>query len=88
MFESPYKILGVSEGASLEECKKAMRRLSRKYHPDLGGDANMFVKINKAYESIKSGEYEKQKSMSTFVPKQTMGCSFVDLFTIRAVPAN
>lgn len=35
-----YKALGVSEDASESDIKKAYRKLSRKYHPDLNpGDA-------------------------------------------------
>ena len=32
--KNPYEVLGIREGASSEEIKKAYRRLSRKYHPD------------------------------------------------------
>ena len=36
-----YKILGVSRDESLENIKKAYRRLARKYHPDVNpGDKN------------------------------------------------
>ena len=30
----PYAVLGLQNGASEEEVKKAYRKLSRKYHPD------------------------------------------------------
>ena len=52
----PYSILGVKTGASLEECKKAYRSLSRKYHPDNpNGNAEKFDELHKAYESIQNG---------------------------------
>jgi len=55
----PYKILGVSPGASEEDITKAYRRLAKKYHPDLNpGDpvaAKKMSEINSAYEQIKNG---------------------------------
>lgn len=55
-FKDYYKILGVGKGASVDEIKKAYRKLARKYHPDVsGGDkANeeKFKEINEAYEVL------------------------------------
>ena len=31
----PYEVLGVSKDASADEIKRAYRKLSKKYHPDL-----------------------------------------------------
>lgn len=55
MIKNPYEILGVSVNASVEECKKAYRKLCVKYHPDNGGDKDTFDKINKAWTMIESG---------------------------------
>ena len=35
MITNPYKVLGVPDGASVEECTKAYKKLAKKYHPDL-----------------------------------------------------
>jgi DnaJ like chaperone protein len=60
--ESAYKILGVDRDASVDEIKKAYRKLAVEYHPDkvsyLGDDfrkdaEEKFQKINEAYEKIK-----------------------------------
>ena len=45
-----YKILGVSENASLEEIKAAYRSKSQRYHPDAGGDTWAFQQLQEAYE--------------------------------------
>lgn len=56
MVQDPYKVLGVSPGATDEEIKKAYRDLSKKYHPDLNpGDesaARKMSDINAAYDQI------------------------------------
>ena len=66
--ESAYKILEVSPDASMDEIKKAYRKMAVKYHPDkvshLGEDVqnsakNKFQKINAAYEQIKKQRGEK-----------------------------
>jgi len=59
MITNPYKILGVPDGASEEECAKAYKKLAKKYHPDLNpGDthaAEKMAEINAAFDQIKNG---------------------------------
>lgn len=55
MSDSLYETLGVSKNASMDEIKKAYRRLARKYHPDINKEKNAeekFKEINAAYEIL------------------------------------
>lgn len=47
-----YDLLQISYGADKEQVKKAYRQLALKYHPDKGGDIDMFKAIQFAYEKI------------------------------------
>jgi len=47
-----YKTLGVEQKATAVEIKKAYRNLARKHHPDRGGDAEIFKKIQSAYDVL------------------------------------
>lgn len=58
-----YDILGIEETATIEQIKKAYRKLSKEYHPDKGGDSEEFNTILKAYETLsdpeKKSDYDK-----------------------------
>ena len=59
--ENLYDVLGVSKNASQEEIKKAYRKLAHKYHPDKSsGDAEMFKKVNSAYQTLSNPEKRSQ----------------------------
>lgn len=50
-----YKILGLEQGASMEEVKRAYRARARMYHPDLNKRpeaADIFIAVNEAYEYV------------------------------------
>lgn len=58
MSENYYDILGVQKSSSLEEIKKAYKKLAVKHHPDKGGDEELFKKISNAY-SVLSDEQKR-----------------------------
>lgn len=70
MIDDPYKVLGLSPGASDEEVKKAYRRLAMQYHPDRNpGDeeaARKMQQINAAYEAIKNPEKAAPHQSQTY----------------------
>jgi len=59
-----YQILGVPEGASEAEIKKAYRRLAKQYHPDANPDnkaaAERFKEISEAHSVLSNPEKRKQ----------------------------
>jgi hypothetical protein len=46
------RLLGLEEGASPQAIKRAYWRLAKTHHPDLGGDAEAFRRIDAAYRSL------------------------------------
>jgi DnaJ-class molecular chaperone len=58
--KSPYDILGIKQGASDDEIKKAYRKLAKKYHPDLNpGNAeadDKFKEASAAHDLLKDKE--------------------------------
>jgi len=58
-----YEVLGLSKGASKDEIKKAYRKLSKQYHPDInkeeGADAK-FKEISEAYEVLSDDNKKAQ----------------------------
>ena len=47
-----YQQLGLAWGASREAIKKAHRRLVKQHHPDMGGEADAFRRVNDAYQLL------------------------------------
>jgi curved DNA-binding protein CbpA len=60
--QNPYEVLGLREGASIEEVKRAYRELVKKYHPDQYANNPLrdlaeqkMREINEAYRTIMEG---------------------------------
>jgi molecular chaperone DnaJ len=60
----PYEALGLQRGATEEEVKKAYRKLAREHHPDKGGDAEKFKKVQEAYEVL--SDPQKRQNFDQF----------------------
>jgi curved DNA-binding protein CbpA len=54
----PFRVLGLTAGASLNEIRSAYRRLAKQYHPDTAGERALprFLAIQAAYERLVDGE--------------------------------
>jgi hypothetical protein len=50
---SPWDILGVQQGATAAEIRKAWVILMKANHPDVGGDVKKAQAVNAAYEALK-----------------------------------
>ena len=64
MTQNPYDVLGVNTSASQADIKKAFRTAAKKHHPDKGGNAEEFKKINDAYEVL--GDKKKKEQYDQF----------------------
>jgi DnaJ-class molecular chaperone len=51
--ESPFTVLGLKQDCTEEEFKAAYRKRTKETHPDTGGTAEDFKKVQAAYEAIK-----------------------------------
>src|SRR5690606_23091878 len=61
MFDSPlsasaYEILGVAATVDHEELRRAYRSRLRETHPDTGGDAAVFILVQRAWELVGTAE--------------------------------
>jgi len=55
-YKDYYKIMGLKRDATLDDIKRAYRKLARKYHPDVSKEANAeerFKEVGEAYEVLK-----------------------------------
>ncbi|NBS67521.1 J domain-containing protein [bacterium] len=59
-----YDDLGVSREASIDDIKKAYKKLAMKHHPDRGGDQEAFKKISHAYEVLSDQEKRRVYDMT------------------------
>lgn len=59
-----YDVLGVSPDDPMDLIKDVFRRKSMYYHPDKGGDAEKFKRINSAFETISKSRGVKSEAQT------------------------
>ena len=83
----PHVVLEIPVTATPKQIKKAYRRLSKKYHPDLNMDgtnsAEMFMEVKDAYEALSRGYQARSQSRETTQPEAR-----ADVTADRAARAN
>lgn len=69
--KNPYEVLGLKQGASQEEIKKAYRELVKKYHPDKHTNNDLkdlaqekMREINEAYDTLTKGNIHNSNASS------------------------
>ncbi len=80
-FEKALLFMDLAPFVTFGEIKKRYRELSKKYHPDFGGDKDKMDKLNNAYNLLK--EYIENYRF-TFgkdeIQKQHMGSDYANRF--------
>jgi curved DNA-binding protein CbpA len=71
MSDADYASLQLRRGASLADARRAYHELSRRHHPDKGGDAALFRRVAQAYERISRGEGEAGGASGAPQPRTT-----------------
>lgn len=88
---NPYEVLGVRQGASEDEIKKAYREMVKKYHPDQYRDnplstlaEDKLKEVNEAYDYItknQSSQHENYGSQSTNYSNNYSSSDFIQVRT-------
>jgi DnaJ-class molecular chaperone len=60
LYENYYAVLGLTKFATQKEIKKSYYKLSFEYHPDKGGDPDIFAKITEAYDVLMDESLKKE----------------------------
>ena len=68
-----YEVLGVSRSADENEIRKAYKKLCLTNHPDKGGSAEEFQKIQKAYEVLSDGSKRSMYDQTGMTEESEMG---------------
>lgn len=82
MIKDHYKTLELNRNASINEIKKAYRKLALKWHPDVNNNKNahnLFIEINEAYLILTDAEarrkYDNEYDYNFRIPKSSQPVS-------------
>ncbi len=65
--DNAFRELGLKPGATQEQIKQSYRKLAHSTHPDKGGDAQEFAKINAAYQVAKEAKTPVAPGQRSFI---------------------
>jgi len=80
---SPWEILGLKEGASDREIKKAFRKLAKEHHPDKGGNGEIFAEISKAFALIENKEARKRFERDEGRPEKSLTAMAIEVVLLK-----
>lgn len=81
-----YDILGVGEDATPEEIKLAYRTKAKSCHPDLGGNEQEFIELQKAYEILSDSKLRSDYDKFGIVPtKEQRLINNLNFFFIQTI---
>lgn len=75
-----YQTLGINRDADTKEIKLAYRKLASKHHPDKGGSAEEFKKIQEAYSTLSDPDTRQQYDNPSPFGQGQGGSPFGDIF--------
>jgi DnaJ-class molecular chaperone len=78
--DTHYDILGITSKANADEIKRAYRKLAMEWHPDKGGDAEVFNKIQEAYDCLIDDDLRKRYDLELHQNKNLHNAGFMDMF--------
>ena len=70
-----YEILGLDQGCSFDEIKKAYKKRALQYHPDRGGNKAIFALIKKAYNDLLA-EYEQEHQFENKINQEVSNSQY------------